>query len=121
MTERQWTAAMLARDWDTALAMCAPNVVYMPADHPVLHGHAALRGWFEQFPPILKFTQPLETVEAQGNLAIGRATFTATIELGGKPMENTGKVLAVWQKGTSGQWLVAAVCWNWDWPFGGAA
>jgi ketosteroid isomerase-like protein len=45
LTEEEWTAAGLARDWDKALAMCAPDIVYMPADHAVLRGRAELRAW----------------------------------------------------------------------------
>jgi ketosteroid isomerase-like protein len=103
MTEQRWTGAALARDWDKALAMCAPDIVYMPADYPVLRGHAALRAWLDQFPPILKFAQPLESIEGQGNLAITRNTFAVTIDDAGKHVENTGKVLCAWQKDTSAQ------------------
>ena len=121
VTEEGWTAAALARDWDKVLAMCAPDIVYMPADYPVLRGHAALRAWLDQFPSILRFTQPLESVEGHGNLAISRNTFAITVGDAGKLVENTGKVLCAWQKDTSGRWVVKAVCWNWDRPMGGAA
>ena len=116
LTEQKWTAAGLERDWDKALALCAEDIVYMPADQSVLRGHPALRAWLDQFPPIVRFTQPLEEVEGQGNLAIGRATFAVTVDLAGQRVDNTGKVLCWFQKDTFGQWLVKAVCWNWDRP-----
>jgi ketosteroid isomerase-like protein len=116
LTEEQWTAAALTRDWDKLLAMCAPDIVYMPADQPALPGHSALQAWLDQFPRIVKFTQPLEQVEGQGDLAVGRATFAITVEVAGKPVENTGKVLFWCQKEASSRWLVKAVCWNWDRP-----
>ena len=59
LTEEQWTAALSARDWDKALGMCADEIVYMPTDHPILRGHAALRAWLDQFPRTSKFSQPL--------------------------------------------------------------
>ena len=121
LTEDGWTAAFLAQNWDKALAMCAPDIVYMPADHPVLRGHAALRAWLDQFPRILKFAQPLEALEGQGALAIARGTFAVTVDVGGKPVENTGKVLCGLEKNASGRWVAKAVCWNWDRPLGGDA
>ena len=121
VTEEQWTTALLARDWSQLLAMCADDVVYMPADHPVLRGHAALRAWLDQFPRMLKFSQPLGTVEGQGTLAISQSTFAVAVDNGGTPVENTGKVLCGWQKEASGRWLVKSVCWNWDRPAGGGA
>jgi ketosteroid isomerase-like protein len=69
----------------------------------------------------LKFAQPLESVEGQGNLAITRNTFAVTIDDAGERVENSGKVLCSWQKDTSGQWVAKAVCWNWDRPMGSGA
>jgi ketosteroid isomerase-like protein len=120
-TEHEWPAAALARDWDRLLAMCANDITYMPADHPVLRGHLALREWFEQFPPIVKFTQPLEEVVGQGNLAVGRATFAAAVDVSGQRLEGTGKALCWFGKDDSGKWLARAVCWNWDRPLTPAA
>jgi ketosteroid isomerase-like protein len=111
----------MERRWDTALAMCHPDIVYMPADHPVLRGHAALQAWLEQFPPIVKFTRPLESVERQGDLAVTRNSFTVTIDHAGTLVENTGKALGAWQKDRSGRWVVKVVCWNWDRPISGTA
>ena len=116
LTEEQWTAAVVARDWNKVLAMCATDVVYMPADHPVLRGQAALRAWFDQFPRLVKFRQPLETVEGQGDLAVSRSSFTVVLDNAGTSIENTGKVLGSLQRDESGRWLVKTVCWNWDRP-----
>lgn len=115
-TEQEWTAATLARDWDRSLALCTTDVVYMPADQPVLCGHAALREWLNQFPPVVQFSQPLEELSGQGNLAIARATFTAVVDVSGQHVTNTGKALCWFQKDASGRWLAKAVCWNWDRP-----
>jgi len=114
MTEQEWTAATLTRDWDRTLALCAPDVVYMPADQPILRGHAALRSWCDQFPRVLTFTQPLEDLEGQGNLAIARASFSAAIDVSGQRVGNTGKALCWLQRDAAGRWLIKAVCWSWD-------
>lgn len=116
MGEEHWVRASLARDWDKTLALCAPDIVYMPPDQPALHGHRALREWLEQFPTILEFAQPVEAIEGYADMAICRATFTATVDGGGKQLRNTGKVLVFLQKDTLGRWLVKTVCFNWDQP-----
>jgi ketosteroid isomerase-like protein len=116
LIERQWTAACLTRDWEKALAMCAEDIVYMPADHPALRGHAELRAWFEQFPKILKFTQPLQVLEGDARRTVARATFDGAIEVAGRPVDVSGKVLCTLGKDASGKWLVHAVCWNFDRP-----
>jgi ketosteroid isomerase-like protein len=113
-TEQEWTAATLARDWDRCLALCADDIMYMPADQPILRGHAALRDWLDKFPPIVEFTQPLEEVEGQNNLAIALATFSVAVDMAGQRVENSGKALCWLQKDSSGRWLAKAVCWNWD-------
>ena len=116
LTEQEWTAALIERDWDKVLALCDEDIVYMPADHSILRGHAAFRAWLDQFPPIVRFTQPLEEVEGQGNLAIGRATFAATVDLAGQRVDNRGKALCWFEKDSVGRWLVKAACWNWTDP-----
>ena len=121
LVEEQWTAAGLARDWDKALGMCAQDIVYMPSDHTTLRGHAAFREWLEQFPPIVKFTQRMEQVDGNANLAVTPVTFAATVEVGGQQVENTGKALVTYQKDSSGKWLVKSVCFNWDRPMPSAS
>src|SRR5687768_16460926 len=104
LVEEDWVAEGLARDWDRLLGICAQDLVYMPPDHSALRGHAAFRGWLEQFPTIVKLTQRVEQVDGQTNLGVVRATLNATVEVGGQHLENTGKVLAWFEKGASGTW-----------------
>jgi ketosteroid isomerase-like protein len=116
LVEEQWPAACLARDWDKVLAMCAQDIVYMPADHPALRGHAEFRAWLHQFPPIVKMDQPLEDAEGRGDLAVVRASFAVAIEAAGKRVNSAGKVLCSFHRQASGKWMVKSVCWNWDQP-----
>jgi ketosteroid isomerase-like protein len=116
LIERRWTAAMLARDSATLLAMCADDIVYMPVDHPALRGHAELRAWLEQFPPVKRVRQSFGDLDGNGTLATGRFTFDATIEVSGKNIDVTGQGLCGFRKEPSGQWLIKSVCWNFDRP-----
>src|SRR5688572_26914896 len=114
--EQRWTRAILARNWPQALALCAPDVVYMAADQPVVTGHEALRAFLDQFPPVAEFAQPLEAIDGQGTIAVGRGTFSAAIDVAGTRVSNTGKVLCWFQKDGAERWQVKGVCWNWDRP-----
>jgi ketosteroid isomerase-like protein len=116
LVERQWTTACVSRDWDKVLSMCAEDIVYMPADHPTLRGHAEFRAWLEQFPRIVKFTQPLADVEGDRRRTVAQATFDGAIEIAGQAVDVSGKVLCTLRKESSGKWLVQSVCWNFDRP-----
>ncbi len=118
LVEEHWVQAGLARAWDKTLALCAPDIVYMPPDQAALHGHHELREWLERFPPIIEFAQPLESIEGHGNTASVRTAFSATVDAGGSQLRNTGKGLSCLQKDSLGRWLVKTVCFNWDRPMG---
>lgn len=114
LAEERWVSALLARDVDALVSMCATSLVYMPADQPAIHGREAFHTWVRQFPAISAFTQPLESMEGSGNVAIARGRFTATLDVSGAPVAGTGKVLCELSRDEGGEWLVKTVCWNWD-------
>ena len=114
IAEDHWTAALVNRDLDRLLALCAADVVYMPADHPALHGHAELRAWLAAFPPVASMTQPIEWLEGTSDHATARVSFTATLDVQGQRLQNSGKALCCLRKNDAGQWLVQSVCWNFD-------
>lgn len=116
VAEQRWVSALLARDVDALVAMCAPNLLYMPADHPAIRGHEEFRAWLIQFPAITAFTQLVESMDGSENIAIARGRFTATLDVSGTPVAITGKVLCELAKNESGTWLVKSVCWNRDQP-----
>jgi ketosteroid isomerase-like protein len=114
--EQDWPQANLARNWDSALALCYPDIVYMPPDQPALHGHRALREWLDRFPPIIEFVQLLEAIDGHADSATCRFSFSATVGVEGQRISGTGKGLAIVQRDSLGRWLAKAVCFNWDRP-----
>lgn len=118
LVEQEFTEAAVSRDWARVLATLSPDVVYMPADHAPLHGHAAVREWFDQFPTIVSFTQPLEDLEGTGSMAVVRASFAVTVEVGGQRLSNSGKAIGWLVRDAAGTWVMKSVCWNWDRPLG---
>ena len=116
LAEHHWTTALVNRDLDQLLALCADDIVYMPADHGVLRGHDQLRAWLAAFPPIASMTQPIEWLGGTTTNATVRVSFTAALDVEGQRVTQTGKALSCLRKNDAGQWLVTSVCWNFDQP-----
>jgi ketosteroid isomerase-like protein len=121
LIEQEWTDAFVARDWDRVLAMCSTDIVYMPADQPVLRGHAAMREWLDQFPRIISFTQPVDDVDGRHDLAVARVTFAVEVEVAGQRLANSGKAVGWLDRDATGRWVLKSVCWNWDRPLAPAS
>lgn len=114
--EVEWTRALESGDAAQVLALCADDIVYMPADHPALHGHAELRQWLSTFPRILRISQPMHSIDIAGDVAVAEATFDAAMDMNGQLLAVTGKAMCRLRKNSVGQWQVKTVCWNLDQP-----
>jgi ketosteroid isomerase-like protein len=108
----------IAKDVDACVGMCTDDIVYMPADQPVLRGREALQGWLGKIPPILNFGQEVEQVEGGANRAYVRATAAIIFDVSGNRIENTYKMMCSFRKNETGTWLMDNVCWNSDRPMG---
>ena len=118
IAEDRWTTALVKRDVDGLLALCADDVVYMPADHAALHGRDELRQWLSAFPPVASMTQPIEWLDGTSEHATARVSFTAALDVEGQRVQSSGKALCCLRKSDTGAWLVKSVCWNFDQPSG---
>ena len=115
MLEEDWVKAGLARDWDASMSLCSDDFVYMPQDHPVLHGKDEAKVFLNGFPNILRFSQTVQAVSGDTALAAIRGSFEGTFQAEGQELSGTGKFLCTTTKRT-GQWLITAACFNWDAP-----
>lgn len=117
VVEEKWVQAALDRDWDAALALCTEDVVYMPQEHPALHGRDEMRSFLNGFPTIVNIGQRLDDVSGDTDLAVARGGFWATLRVEGQEMSGKGKFLGAMTK-RNGTWFFTAVCFNWDAPLG---
>ena len=115
LIEQKWVAGGLARDWEASMALCTEDFVYMPADNPVLHGKAAAQAWLDGFPELKAFSQEVVDISGDADLAVARVTFRVSFEADGQEVSGVGKGLAAMSR-QSGEWLMSAVCFNWDTP-----
>tara|TARA_B100001167_G_scaffold129256_1_gene80959 strand:- start:120 stop:524 length:405 start_codon:yes stop_codon:yes gene_type:complete len=115
LIEQKWVAGGLARDWEASMALCTEDFVYMPQDNPVLHGKAEAQGWLDGFPDLKTFSQEVVDISGDRELAVLRCTFKVGFEADGQEVSGVGKGLAAMSR-QSGEWLMSAVCFNWDTP-----
>ncbi len=115
LIEDKWVAAGLVRDWGASMALCTEDFVYMPADNPVLHGKTEAQAWLDGFPDLKTFSQEVVDISGDTESAVVRVTFRVSFEADGQEISGVGKGLAAMLR-QSGEWLMSAVCFNWDTP-----
>ncbi len=115
IVEETWVKASLSSDWDTVTALCTEDIDYMPADMPWLHGRNELKGFLEDFPQLVEFSQTLVNATGDSSLCALHGTMAISFVVDGQKLTGVGKVLATATK-QDGKWLFSAVCFNWDAP-----
>ena len=109
---------VMAGDWPAVVAFYSEDAILLPPHGSEVRGRDAITKFFQGFPKFTKFKQQVDEIEGDETFAYPRGTYeTAMIPQGAKkPVEDKGKVLAVWRKQPDGSWLVTRVIWNSDLP-----
>ena len=115
--EVEWGEAALAQDWDASMALCTDDFVYLPQDHPALHGKDEAKAFLESFPRVVSFSQSLENIDGTTELASVHGSFSMTVEQDGEEIGGEEKFLATLRK-ERGEWLMSAGCFNCNAPPG---
>ena len=112
----EFDKAMVAADVPAVVSAYTDDAVLFPPNAPMVRGRAAIQKFFEGLPRITRFEQSVVEIEGQGNLAYPWGTFETTmLPPGAKaPVQDKGKVLAVWRRQGDGSWLASRVSWNSD-------
>jgi ketosteroid isomerase-like protein len=99
-------------------ALYTENATFMPPNGGIVEGRAAIRAWFEAFPPMAEFSLTPVEIDGRGDLAYERGTYALTIAAGtGKPaVSDHGKYLVIKRRQADGTWLVAVDIFNSDVP-----
>jgi len=108
--------ALLARDFDTLVACYTDDAVFMPPNHPAVHGRAALKAWMAAFPKASEFTLTIERIEGRADLAYVQGSYAMTIHPDGAPAAVTdrGKYIEIRRRQPNGEWLLEADIFNSD-------
>lgn len=117
--DRQWQAAVDAKDVEAVISFYAPDAVKMEPNAPGIVGIEHFREAFEAWLPLPnvsnEFGPDVIEVAASGDMAWDRGTYHFVMETPEGTVEDIGKYLMVWKK-INGEWLVIAECGNSDMP-----
>jgi ketosteroid isomerase-like protein len=110
-------ARLAARNIAAWAAQFAEDAVFMPPNHPVVRGRAAIQAWGDSLPPLTDFSFSDVTVEGEGGLAVGTSAYAATFNPPGAPaVPDKGKQLVAFRRQADGSWKVTAGSFSSDLP-----
>ena len=115
------TQAVTARNLDGIMAHYADDAVLLPTAEPMIEGKAAIREEWQHILTIPDFSSRTTTRDANvsngGDMAYTYGTYRARM-MGedGKPVEEPGKFVSIWRRGTDGKWRIVIDTYNTDIP-----
>lgn len=116
----KWAAAMVAADVPAILANYADDGVMMQPGMPAVSGRAAIEEAMKGMVAAMKVDSAsftLTDLKVGGDMAVETGAFRMTMTpTGGKPMNEVGKYVTVWQKQADGSWKVVRDISNSDAP-----
>ena len=115
--DAKWSKAAAAKDVDQTIAFYSDDAIVFPPNAMSAETKEAIRnGWKEMLdsPGSAISWQPTKVqVGKAGEMAWVSGTYELTLnDANGKPINDRGKYLEVWQKQTDGNWKCAADMWN---------
>jgi ketosteroid isomerase-like protein len=117
--DAKWAKAAGTKDVDQTIAFYSDDAVVFPPNATSVTTKDAIRNaWKEMFasPGFVMTWQPTKVqVGKSGGMAWVSGTYQSTMnDASGKPANDRGKYLEVWEKQTDGNWKCAADMWNSD-------
>ena len=111
--EQEFLKAIVASDFDKAVALRTEDVIWMPPGAPTLEGRAALLQSLSSSPvrPLNFTANPIQTDGLDG-LAYNRGEYTYVGIVGKDTLRESGKYLQIWKKQPDASWLIALDIWN---------
>ena len=117
--DAQWAKAAAAKDVEQTIGYYSADAIVLPPNATGAATKEAIRNvWNDMFasPSLVISWQPTRVqVGKSGEMAWVRGTYELTMnDASGKPIDDRGKYLEVWEKQTDGNWKCAADMWNSD-------
>ena len=124
--DAQWAKAAAAKDVEQTIGYYSDDAIVLPPNATSAATKEAIRNvWKDMFasPSLVISWQPTRVqVGKSGEMAWVRGTYELTMnDASGKPIDDRGKYLEVWEKQTDGNWKCAADMWNSDLAASGPA
>ena len=124
--DAQWSKDAGAKDVDKAVSYYAESAVVMPPNASAATTKESIRSaWKEMLATpgaAISWKATKVEVAKSGDLAYVSGTYEeTTTDASGKPVNDRGKYLEVWEKQADGKWKCGADMWNSDLPASGPA
>ena len=121
---REWVEATNAKDLNRWASFLAPNPLFLPPNHPALHGELEIREFYARMLADSLFSlncrqEQIEVATAKDmawSTGICEATFTGP---DGDPARRSSKWAKVWRRLPGGNWKCALNSWSANGPSGG--
>lgn len=119
--DAQWSAAAGANDVEKTVSFYSQDAIVMPPNAPADTTKETIRkGWQDLLAtPGLLMSWKTTKVEVakSGDLAFLSGTYEVTMhDPSGKPINDRGKYVEVWEKQADGKWKCGTDIWNSDLP-----
>lgn len=118
--DAQWSAAAGAKDLEKTVSYYAEDAIVMPPNATAATTKEAIRtAWKDTLASTINGNWKATRVEVarSGDMACVSGTYEWTSnDASGKPVNDHGKYLEVWEKQADGKWKCGADIWNSDLP-----
>jgi uncharacterized protein (TIGR02246 family) len=119
--DAQWSAAAGAKDVEKTVSFYSDDAIVMPPNASADTTKEAIRkGWQDLLATpglIISWKTTKVEVAKSSDLACLSGTYEVTMnDPSGKPMNDHGKYVEVWEKQADGKWKCATDIWNSDLP-----
>jgi uncharacterized protein (TIGR02246 family) len=117
----QWSKAAAAKDLDKTVSFYSDDAIVMPPNAPADTTKETIRKSWQDLlaSPGLVISWKTTKVEVakSGDLACVSGTYEVTMNVpSGKPINDRGKYVEVWEKQADGKWKCGMDIWNSDLP-----
>jgi len=117
----QWAKAVGAKDLDKTVSYYSDDAMVMPPNAAIATTKEAIRNIWKDLlaSPGLAFRWKTTKVEVakSGDMAYASGTYELTMnDASGKPVNDHGKYIEVWEKQADGKWKCGVDIWNSDLP-----
>ena len=118
--DAQWSAAAAAKDLDKTVSYYSDDAIVLPPNMASATTKEAIRNvWKDLIASASSSSWKATRVEVakSGDMAYVSGTYEVTLnDAGGKPVNDRGKYLEVWERQADGKWKCGADIWNSDLP-----
>src|SRR5438046_4021408 len=124
--DAQWSAAAGAKDLDKTVSNYSNDALVMPPNASAATTREAIRKVWQDLltspGTIISWKATKVEVAKSGDIGFVSGTYELTInDASGKPVNDRGKYVEVWEKQADGKWKCGADIWNSDLPAAAAS